>query len=142
VTLPIFFTVPGVPVAKGRPRLTTIGGKARAFTPAKTVLYEQLVALAAQRAIGGAGPLEGALSVTVTAFLPVPASWSRKKRDAALAGDIRPTSRPDTDNYLKAALDGMNGIVYRDDAQVVRVVAAKFYGTAPELGIWVREAQP
>ena len=33
--------------------------------------------------------MDGPLKVTVTASLAVPASWSTKKRDAALAGVIR-----------------------------------------------------
>ena len=38
-----------------------------------------------------------------------------------------PTSVPDTDNVLKAVSDAMNGIVYRDDSQVVNAVVWKRY---------------
>ena len=50
---PIVFTVPGEPQGKGRPRIGRVGQHARMFTPAKTVAYEGLVALAAQEAMQG-----------------------------------------------------------------------------------------
>src|SRR5262249_60600493 len=69
--------------------------------------------------------------------LPVPASWSGRRRDAALRGEIRPTSRPDTDNYIKAALDALNTIVVADDSLVVDLVASKRYAPVPALTITI-----
>jgi Holliday junction resolvase RusA-like endonuclease len=67
----------------------------------------------------------------------VPASWSGKRQAAALAGYIRPTSRPDTDNYVKAALDAINGIAITDDSLVVELAAWKRYLRVPKLTITV-----
>lgn len=39
------FTIPGVPVAKGRPKFSTRGGYAQAYTPSKTTKAEQHVAI-------------------------------------------------------------------------------------------------
>ncbi|PQM05684.1 RusA family crossover junction endodeoxyribonuclease, partial [Pseudomonas aeruginosa] len=50
---PVMFTVPGEPQGKGRPRIGRVGAHARMFTPAKTVAYEGLVAMAAQEALAG-----------------------------------------------------------------------------------------
>lgn len=36
-----------------------------------------------------------------------------------------PTMRPDIDNLVKFVLDSLNGVVYHDDRQVVKVVAYK-----------------
>ena len=45
----IKFSVPGAPVGKGRPKISSRGGKfARMYTPEKTASYENLVALAAE----------------------------------------------------------------------------------------------
>ena len=47
-----------------------------------------------------------------------------------------PTKTPDIDNLLKTVLDGLNGVAFRDDAQVCEVVASKRY--APAARTWVR----
>lgn len=138
----IRFTVPGIPVAKGRARIgRTRNGLTVAFTPAKTRSYEALVALAAQQAMQGQAPFakEIGLFLRVDAYLPVPSSWSKKKQQAALDGAIRPSSRPDLDNFVKATLDGLNGIVFADDSSIVQIWAAKMYGDVPRL---VVEAAP
>lgn len=134
----IRFTVPGAPVAKGRPRLTTRGGFARAFTPAKTVAYEGLVALAGQDAMNGAPPFSGALSLEIVAWFAIPASWSKKKREAAIAGRMRHTSRPDGDNILKAIGDGLNGVCWIDDSQIAEARVSKRYGETPCVAVEVR----
>ena len=91
--------------------------------------------LAAQQAMDGRPPITVPIRAEITVDLPVPASWSGTRRDAALCGDIRPTSRPDTDNYIKAALDAINAIVVADDSLVVDLVARKHYATVPALTI-------
>lgn len=127
------FSVPGTPVAKGRPRISTRGGFARAFTPAKTVAYEGLIALAAQDAMKGAPPYHGPVSVTVTATFAIPSSWSGRKKAAALWH----TGRPDGDNLLKAVGDGLNGVAFKDDSQVASARVIKRYGEVPGLTVEV-----
>jgi endodeoxyribonuclease RusA len=61
----------------------------------------------------------------------------RVSQAAALAASIRPTSRPDTDNHVKAALDAINGIVVTDDCLVVELAAEKRYARLPQLRIVV-----
>lgn len=136
------FTIPGTPVAKGRPRISVRYGVARAYTPAKTVSFEKTVAAAGRRAIGPAGaPSEKPLSLLVEIYLPIPPSWPKRKQESAALGQMRPTSRPDIDNYLKAILDGLNGIVWRDDSQIVRVTACKAYSITPRIDVLVEEAR-
>lgn len=125
----------GEPKGKGRPRFVRATG--HAFTPAATRKYEDALRFAAQEAMGGRDPLEGAVDMTVTVCLPVPESWSGKRKREALAGAIKPAKRPDIDNYLKAAQDALNMIVFRDDAQVVNVTISKSYSTRPRLTIAV-----
>lgn len=129
----IRFIVPGTPVAKGRPRLSTRGGFARAYTPAKTVAYEGLIALAAQDVMAGQLPLAGPVRVVVTAVFPIPASWSRRKREAANWH----TGKPDGDNILKAVGDGLNGVCWNDDSQVASASIVKSYGSHPGLRVEV-----
>lgn len=132
----ITFTVPGEPQGKGRPRVGSVGGHARMFTPAKTVAYEGLIAHIAAQAMAGRPPLECPCRLEIEIVCSVPASWSLKKQRMALEGSILPAKKPDTDNVLKAINDGMNGVVWRDDVQAVHGSWSKFYGATP--GVTVR----
>jgi Holliday junction resolvase RusA-like endonuclease len=131
----ITITVPGVPVAKGRPQLTTRGKFARAYTPAKTRRYEDLIKIAAADVMQDCPPIEGALLLTVTAYVPMPKSLSKKARLEALDGIRKPVTRPDADNYAKACLDGCNGVLFRDDSQVTDLIVRKRYSERPRLVI-------
>lgn len=134
----ITFFVPGQPVAKGRPRVTTRGGNfASMYTPAKTVAYEGLVAHSAKVAMAGAPLIDGPVFARLQIVLQIPASWSQKKRSAAIAGQVYPTTKPDIDNVEKAIFDGLNGVVWRDDVQVVEVAKRKCYGDTPGVQVTV-----
>ena len=125
----IVFTVPGQPVGKGRPKTAVRGGKfAHMYTPEKTVNYEGLVSMAGKEAMCGQIPMTGPLLVTLEIVLQVPASWSKKKQAAALEGIVLPTKKPDLDNVIKAIFDGLNGVCYMDDVQIVESHQRKIYG--------------
>lgn len=131
----ISFTVPGEPVAKARARAFVRGGHVAHYTPEKTARYENLVKLAAQQAMEGLPPTLGPVSLSVMAFMGVAASWSQKKQKSAIDGHIAPTKRPDLDNVLKAIKDGLNGVAWKDDSQVVCVLASKHYSVAPRVEV-------
>jgi Holliday junction resolvase RusA-like endonuclease len=122
--------IDGSAVAKGRARFTRAGF---AYTPAKTRKYEAHGRLAAQLAMGNRPPITGPVHLTTLIELPIPASWSKRRSAAAIVGQIRPTSRPDLDNYLKSAMDAICGIVIADDSLVVKVTAEKKFGVDPKL---------
>src|SRR5262249_50684951 len=124
----------GQPVAKGRPRMTRRGF---AYTPAATRKYEAHGRLGAQLAMDGRPPITVPVRAEITIDLVPPASWSAMRRDAALRGDIRPTTKPDADNYVKAGLDAVNAIVIADDSLVVELTAIKQYAPVPQLTITV-----
>lgn len=133
---PVSFVVPGEPVGKGRPRVSTIGGHARMFTPKKTANYETLIAMAAQQAMAGRELINGPVMVELFIMVSVPQSWSKKRKLQALAGQIFPTKKPDKDNIIKAIYDGLNGVVWVDDVQAVDGRQRKRYGDVP--GVQVR----
>lgn len=122
---PITVVIPGQPQGKARPRFN---GKSGAYTPAKTAAYEQVIWMLAKASMRGKEQLSGPLHVNMRAVVQIPRSWPQVKQQAALLGEIRPTSKPDIDNILKAVSDGMNGIVYRDDAAIVSANVSKVYG--------------
>lgn len=129
------FTVPGEPQGKGRARVGTIAGKARMFTPAKTVQYESLIALSAQEAMNGSAIIEGPVMLEVIAYMPIRDSWSKKKRDAAHANEIVPTGLPDIDNCCKAICDGVNNVVWKDDRQVSDLHMKKRFSSTPRVEV-------
>ena len=124
----VSFTVWGVPVAKGRPRFGRgPGGHVRTWTPEKTVAYEARVRAAAVEAMRGAPLLTGPLRASIRAYWPARKAPKSKPRPATPK-----TTRPDADNVAKAVADALNGTVYRDDAQVVALVAEKWHAATGE----------
>ena len=69
--------------------------------------------------------------------MPVPASWSARKTQKALAGRIVPTGKPDWDNFAKLAGDALNKIVWRDDSLIVLGQGMKVYSATPMLRVSV-----
>ena len=137
----IEFIVPGQPVPKGRPKFARRGKGVVAYTPAKTAAYETLVQHAAGAAMAGRAPTARPVKLVVNLALQVPASWSKKRRALAIAGEIRATKKPDADNVLKGLKDGCNGIVWNDDAQVVCIELWKAYGESPGAVVSVTEVE-
>lgn len=137
----IVITVAGVPVAKGRPKLTTKGTFARAYTPAKTRHYEDRIRCEAANIMGDRKPLTGPVTLSVTAYVPIPKSFSKRARAAANEGLCHPITRPDTDNYAKAALDALNSIVFRDDSQVTDLIVRKRYADRPRLVVTIEATE-
>lgn len=131
------FHIPGQPIAKGRARISTWGGFARAYTPEKTVAYEGLVASRGSDAMDGQAPFDGPLRVEVVATFAIPASWSKRKRAAAIEGTAWHTSRPDGDNIAKACFDALNKIVWTDDSRIASCEVAKVYGVVPGVQVTV-----
>lgn len=146
----VAFSIPGQPVAKGRARSAAVmrDGKpllvngrpvVKHHTPEKTVIFENLVKLAAKEAMSGRPPFAGPVELTLDIRLQIPASWSRKRQQLAEAGQIAATKKPDADNVLKAVKDGMNGIVWVDDAQAVEYRISKRYGATPGVRVIVEQ---
>ena len=90
------------------------------YTPKSCRVYKHLVSVLAKNAMieQDATIVEDKpLEVRTRFIFPMPKS--RKNPWA--------TSRPDLDNLYKAVTDAMNGIVYKDDSQIVRGLLEKGY---------------
>ena len=134
----IRIVVPGDPVGKGRPRAFQTRGARRTIkmhTPEKTRAYEQAIALAGKLAMQGREPLGGPVAMRLDIFMPIPASWSKAKREAALLSSVMPISKPDASNVLKAVEDALNGIAYIDDSQIIDVWVRKRYSDEPRVEV-------
>lgn len=138
----VSFRIPGTPVGKARARATVRGFKDGRpiighHTPQKTRTWEGVAATMAMQAMAGTPPMAGPLRLELQIVLPVPTSWPGWKRALALAGEIRPTVKPDADNVEKAAKDALNGVVWADDVQVVEGAKHKVYGLEPGVTVTV-----
>ncbi len=133
------FCIHGDPQGKGRPRFSTVCGHVHTRTPDETVLYENLVKTEYRQQVGVKFPDDAMLDVRIFAYYPIPKSASKRKRQAMLEKKIRPTKKPDWDNVGKVICDSLNGIAYRDDAQVVDSMVRKFYGEDPKVVVTIEE---
>ena len=131
--LPLQIVIPGKAYGKGRPHFVRKTGIA--ITPNQTRKYEDIIRTRAEDAMGGAPPFDQPLAIRVTVYLAIAMSWPKKKQAAAANRELLPTGRPDTDNFVKIALDGLNEIVFRDDSLVVQIAASKVYDHRPRLVI-------
>jgi Holliday junction resolvase RusA-like endonuclease len=145
---PVFlcFEIQGEPHAKQRHRSRIIfptDPRKKAFIHnyphPETEAYEKMLKEYAALLMRKREPTLNPVALLVHAFRRVPESWSAKDKRAALMGGIVPTARPDGDNYLKAAQDALNGIVYRDDSQIVDARVIKRFNERPAMRIEVRE---
>lgn len=128
----ITIEVTGDPVAKGRPRVAVIKGRARMYTPAATRSWENDARQLARIEMGGDAPLEGPLKVTVDAVFAPPESWPAWRRKLLAEGEaVWCASAKDIDNICKAICDAMNRVVWLDDKQIVDLRASKTFGLRP-----------
>lgn len=77
--------------------------------------------------------------MTVDIYRGIPKSWSKTKQEQAERGIIKPTLKPDVDNYVKGIKDALNGIAYVDDSQVTVLLISKFYAREPRVEVKVEE---
>ena len=117
----ISFRVDGQPIPQGS--MKVINGH---------IIHSQGSALAAWRsAIGlsakaaGAKPTLEAVSMTLVFIMNKPRTVTR----------VDPTVPPDLDKLVRAALDALTAIAYKDDSQVIEIRAVKVYGESPGVEI-------
>lgn len=142
---PLVFSLTGAPRGQGRPRAAKRGNFISVYKDPKSRSYEDSIATVAKAAMGGRPPMVGPLSVSLRFRMPIPSSATKRAKAAMAAGETAPTGKPDADNLVKAALDGMNShsrepkvkIVFVDDAQVVRLFATKVYAERPGIDVRV-----
>lgn len=132
------FVVLGEVRGKMRPKASSFGGHAKVYTPSKQIEYENWVRLCYQKAYPDAKPMEGSICAHISVLMRVPKSASKKKRDAMLAGEIKPTKKPDLDNCIKQ-LDALNGVAFADDSQIVEIHANKSFAEEDSMSITLME---
>ena len=141
-------TIDGDPMAAPRPRVRQIKTKdgrqfASAYNPTFYTKYkaaaQYMVTMAAREQLPAGLLWTVAAEVDVEVCVKIPSSFSKKAAEQAEQGLLRPITRPDVDNYLKTALDLLNGIVLSDDSIVIKATVCKFYATKPRMSIRIKQ---
>lgn len=136
----VSFVVPAVPVAQPRAKATTIGGKARMYTPTtrKTAdgerksngvaEFKATVRMAAKEYYSGP-PLTGPLRVDVTFVFPRHSNkvWKNKPMPR-----YHHTTKPDRDNLDKMILDSLTGLLWADDKSICQGTITKCHASGNE----------
>lgn len=162
---PVRFVIAGPPRGKGSPRATVgFNGRAMMNTDTKTRKEMETVRRLAQAAMVGREPFTGPVSLRVAAYMPIPASWPKRKQAAALAGEIIPEAKPDLSNIFKLLEDALQPppppkrkkgepdmsyaarhraweairVVIVDDKQIAELRGWKIYSDQPRVVIEVR----
>lgn len=121
----VSFFVPGTPRPQGSKRAFVAGGRAvmTESSGAKHKDWRAQVAHEAHEAYGDTLLLAGPVTLDVTFVLLRPKSRPKSRP--------MPDSAPDTSKLVRAVEDSLTGVVWRDDAQVVELLARKIYGDRP-----------
>lgn len=104
------FIVYGKPTGKARPRFA----KGRAYTPKPTAEYESAVRQAYILS-GGTNHHSSPININITAYF-------RKAKTNTMSF---PMLKPDSDNIAKIICDGLNGVAYNDDKQIISLKIEK-----------------
>lgn len=135
-----FFTVLGIPRGQGRARAAKMGKTAKVYKDSKDRQNEGNIRAQVVQQGPYLVPRGIPVSLTLTFHMPRPAYHKDSKGE--VKGRFKgtwPVTHPDLDNTIKAVKDALNGVVWDDDCQVVRVNAVKIYGDVPRTEIGVRE---
>lgn len=112
----------GEPVAKERARVVN----GRAFTPKRTRAYEAQVAWEYKKQKGKFYDREP-VTVKIKLYFAPPKSTSKRELAKISTGQAMYMGKKDIDNIAKSILDGLNGVAYIDDRQVVELSISKAY---------------
>lgn len=137
------FTIPGVPIAKKRPRFVRKGSYVGTYNCQETEEGRFVLSVMDQirtKGYADALPLPSGTPVNLICafYMPLPKSAPKRVTEAVRSGEtVWHTKTPDLDNLLKFVKDCLNGVVWADDSQVISVEAYKRYGTEPTTKIWI-----
>lgn len=105
--------------------------------PADVEAYQDHIGYLASQAMNGQDPFEGPVRINIRAYVPIPRRTPRYRLQEIRSGLCHPCKTPDLTNVAKLAEDALNGVVFKDDKQVVRwgAKSGRFFSFRPRLEI-------
>ena len=122
--------IPGPPLAQKRPKFARRGKFVQVYSASKK---DQDAVRAMVAKLWKNEKIISAVELDIVFYMPIPASWSKKKRMES-AGKPH-VNTADLDNILKLYLDSINNLVYADDRQIYKIHAQKIYDENPRTEI-------
>ncbi len=137
--------IEGQPHGKERARSRIVKARsgrpyATHYTPSKTRNEERRIAALGAEAMAGHEPTANPVVLFVDVGFQISKSWPEWKKQEAYADRIKPTGKPDLSNILKSIEDGLNGIVFVDDSQIISVSMSKRYSRSVGVTVIIKEA--
>lgn len=134
--------IPGKAVAKQSARFCQIAGFIKSYQKKSVVNYANFVKICFIEKYPDfkIEDLKGKmLKISIIEYREIPSSKSKKFKNEALEGRLRPITKPDTDNIAKNIKDGLNKIAYPDDSQIVVEHIEKRYSNNPRVEVTIKE---
>lgn len=113
--------IPIEPLPQPRARVTRKG----TYQPAKIVKYKTAIKQAAMEKMKGSEPTEQAVKCIIKVY-------RKYKVTSRRYGDL--------DNLYKAITDALNGVVYKDDSQIIKCVIEKYQSAEMKIEIEIEAA--
>lgn len=129
------FTYYGEPKSQARPRSSSKGGFF--YDPSKG-LKQWLLSQVVSQLPPNFKPIDGAMEATMRFYRGMPKGGSKKDKILMELGVIRPSGRPDIDNFIKLVQDALNKTLYSDDSNIVTLHAEKFYSCKPRVELDIK----
>lgn len=124
-----------VPVPQKRPRAAIVNGRVVMYDHPDCKKYKTAIAHLFKAQMGSSPLMLYPIVVYIEFIMPIPKSWTLKRKEGAAVGTVMPDTRRtgDIDNLIKPVLDAANGVIWEDDCQIVSIVAKKIYGKTPRV---------
>jgi Holliday junction resolvase RusA-like endonuclease len=134
---PVTIVLLGAPVPSAQ---GSRGKSGHRFVPKRQSEAVAFIRAAASDAMINRPMLEGALRIEFLAEVPIPKTFSKRKREAAIRREILPTKKPDLKNLAGLAEDALKTVVFADDSVVCEHHNRKVYGLQPKIVVTVTAA--
>jgi len=125
------FIYDGTPKPAPRPRVARWGGMYDPGAKDKKAIGNYVAGLMPK----DWNPIEGEIQIYIKCYKPTISAFNKTETYLAELGLLRPHKKPDVDNYAKTILDGLNGIVWEDDGQIVDMEIKKYYSQYPRIEV-------